>query len=109
MDNVRASEFSGLGEEFSGLKQLSVINVGLTTLDGLPHLPTLERVRLVSVARSICRGNEPTPLQLELGDNKLTGGLERLSNCPALVHVSLVGNRIRSVEDLEPLVGEVGT
>ncbi len=48
----------------------------------------------------------PSP-QLELGDNKLTGALERLGQCPSLVHVSLVGNRIASVDDLQPLVGGV--
>ncbi len=44
LDTVRASEFSGLGEGFSGLKRLSAINVGLTSLEGLPPLPSLERV-----------------------------------------------------------------
>ena len=45
-----------------------------------------------------------TPPQVELGDNKLTGGLETLSQCPELRHLSLVGNRLASVDLLTPLV-----
>ena len=45
--------------------------------------------------------------QLELGDNKLAGGLETLGqNCPALRHLSLVGNRLSLVEELAPLVSQ---
>ena len=50
-----------------------------------------------------CHGNMLHP-QLELGDNKLTGGLEALSKCPSLRHLSLVGNRLASVDVLTPLV-----
>lgn len=42
--------------------------------------------------------------QLELGDNKLTSGLDALSKCPSLCYLSLVGNRLASIEDLTPLV-----
>ena len=42
--------------------------------------------------------------QLDLGDNKLTGGLDALQLCPALKHLSLVGNRIANLDDLKPLV-----
>ena len=43
-------------------------------------------------------------LQLELGDNKLTDNLDQLSHCPSLKHLSLVGNRIASFDDIKPLV-----
>ena len=51
----------------------------------------------------------PSSLQLELGDNRLTGGLEHLKGCPALQHLSLVGNRIALPDDLRPLVSLAAT
>ena len=42
--------------------------------------------------------------QLQLGDNKLSGGLDVLTNCPNLNKVGLAGNRIGEFEDLKPLV-----
>lgn len=83
LDNVRASKLQGLTSQFTSLKRLSIINVGLSSLEDFPELPTLER--------------------LELGDNRLTGGLEHLKGCPALQHLSLVGNRIALPDDLRPL------
>lgn len=44
LDNVRASKVEGL-DGYEKLKFLSVINVGLTSLDGFPALPTLEKVK----------------------------------------------------------------
>ncbi|CAI8050763.1 Acidic leucine-rich nuclear phosphoprotein 32-related protein [Geodia barretti] len=85
LDNVRETSIVGLTDKFSSLATLSVIHVGLTSLDGLPALPSLTK--------------------LELGDNKLTGGLEALSKCPEIRHLSLVGNRLASVDLLAPLKG----
>lgn len=42
--------------------------------------------------------------QLQLGDNKLNGGLEVLIGCPKLSELGLAGNRIGELEDLKPLV-----
>lgn len=42
--------------------------------------------------------------QLQVGDNKLIGGLEVLSSCPKLSRLGLAGNKIGELEDLKPLV-----
>ena len=46
-------------------------------------------------------------LQVELGDNKLSDGLEHLQGCPLITTVNLVGNRISSVDQLKPLVSNI--
>ena len=43
LDNVRASVI-GLTNEFSNLVKLSLVNVGLTSLDNFPTLSKLEQV-----------------------------------------------------------------
>ena len=42
--------------------------------------------------------------QLELSDNRISGGLTELLNCPNLTTLSLSGNRIKDLETIEPLV-----
>jgi len=42
--------------------------------------------------------------QIELGDNKLSEGLEHLHGCPLIATLSLVGNKISSIDQLKPLV-----
>ena len=44
LDNVCAAQISGLTQDFTSLKHLSIINTGLTTLDTFPALRGLERV-----------------------------------------------------------------
>ena len=44
LDNVRETSIVGLTDKFSSLATLSVIHVGLTSLDGLPALPSLTKV-----------------------------------------------------------------
>jgi len=84
LDNCRATNIEGLSERFTGLQALSLINVGLTSLKGLPSLPALKR--------------------LELSDNRITNGLELLStNCPSLEHLNLSNNKIKEVDALAPL------
>ena len=43
-------------------------------------------------------------LQLELNDNRLVNGLEKLSGCPQLVSLSLANNKIKALDALTPLV-----
>lgn len=51
------------------------------------------------------RDGERTPhVQLDLGDNKLKGGVDELKRCPSLRHISLVGNKIDSLDELKALV-----
>jgi len=44
LDNCRATQVSGLTDDFKNLLSLSLINVGLTTLKGFPNLPNLQKV-----------------------------------------------------------------
>lgn len=83
LDNCRATQVEGLTDEFKNLESLSMINVGLTTLKGFPALPNLKK--------------------LELSDNRILSGLNPLQECKSLTHLSLSGNRIASIEALEPL------
>ena len=46
LDNCRATVIEGLTSDFKNLESLSLINVGLTTLKGLPSLPSLKKVRV---------------------------------------------------------------
>lgn len=44
-------------------------------------------------------------LQLELSDNRISGGLEVLAEkCPNLTHLNLSGNKIKDLSTIEPLV-----
>lgn len=102
LDNVRASVISGLTDEFSNLVKLSLVNVGLTSLENFPILSKLEQV-----SERLEYGNfyaQHCSLQIELGDNKLSDGLEQLQGCPLITTVNLVGNRISAVDRLKPLV-----
>ncbi|XP_052786816.1 acidic leucine-rich nuclear phosphoprotein 32 family member B-like isoform X3 [Mya arenaria] len=83
LDNCRSQQIEGLTESYSGLESLSIINVGLTTLKGFPKLPNLRK--------------------LELSDNRISTGLNNLSGCPSLTHLSLSGNKIKDFEPLEAL------
>ena len=44
LDNVRASVITGLTDKFSNLVKLSLVNVGLTSLENFPILSKLEQV-----------------------------------------------------------------
>lgn len=83
LDNCRATSISGLTEEFSSLVTLSLINVGLTSLKGLPPLPALKT--------------------LEASENRISGGLECLHVCPELQYINLSGNKIKEISALAPL------
>lgn len=46
-------------------------------------------------------------LQLELSDNRISGGLEVLAErLVNLTHLNLSGNKFKDISTLEPLVGE---
>lgn len=83
LDNTRATQIEGLTDEYTALKSLSLIKIGLTSLKGFPKLPNLTR--------------------LELGDNRISGGLLVLKDCPKLSHLNLSNNKIKDLEALEPL------
>ncbi|XP_071442297.1 acidic leucine-rich nuclear phosphoprotein 32 family member A-like isoform X2 [Hetaerina americana] len=83
LDNCRSTSIVGLTDEFSNLRTLSLINIGLISLRGFPVLPNLTKI--------------------ELSDNRISGGLYHLHGSPKLVHINLGGNRISEFEALEPL------
>ena len=78
-----STEDSTLLASFENLRSLSILNAGLVTLKNFPNLPQIK--------------------ELELSDNKLTGNLEPILNCPELLKLSLAGNRISGFDALEPL------
>lgn len=83
LDNCRSTTIVGITDDFVNLETLSLINVGLTSLKGFPKLPNLKK--------------------LELSDNRISGGLNLLHTSPKLSHLNLSGNKIASLEALEPL------
>lgn len=83
LDNCRSTQIVGLTDEFCNLESLSLINVGLTSLKGFPKLPNLRK--------------------LELSDNRISGGFNLLSGSPKLSTLNLSGNKIASLDALEPL------
>lgn len=104
MDNARCSEVTGLSDKFTNLHRLSIVNAGLVSLKGFPSLVNLQEVHAKQhccccLLLCLC-----VWLQLQLGDNKLSGGLGALSECLHLSQLGLAGNKIGEIEDLKPLV-----
>ncbi|XP_031420623.1 acidic leucine-rich nuclear phosphoprotein 32 family member A-like isoform X2 [Clupea harengus] len=86
LDNCRSNEgkIEGLTDDFEELEFLSTINVGLTSVANLPKLNKLKK--------------------LELSDNRISGGLEVLSEkCPTLTHLNLSGNKVKDLSTIGPL------
>ncbi|CAN9509343.1 unnamed protein product [Ophioblennius macclurei] len=86
LDNCRTSDgkMEGITGEFSNLELLSLINVGLTSVTGVPKLDKLRK--------------------LELSDNRISGGLEVLAEqLVNLTHLNLSGNKFKDISTLEPL------
>jgi len=83
LDNCRSTSIVGLSDEYRNLEILSLINVGLTSLKGIPALTDLRK--------------------LELSDNRISNGLDYLLKTPNLTHLSLSGNKLKDIESLQPL------
>ncbi|XP_021186590.1 acidic leucine-rich nuclear phosphoprotein 32 family member A isoform X3 [Helicoverpa armigera] len=83
LDNCRSTNIVGLTDEYINLENLSLNNVGLTTLKGFPKLPKLRK--------------------LELSDNRISNGLNFLNGCKKLTHLNLSGNKIKDLDTLKPL------
>ncbi|XP_013385671.1 acidic leucine-rich nuclear phosphoprotein 32 family member B isoform X2 [Lingula anatina] len=85
LDNCRSTSIEGLTSDFVNLESLSLINVGLTSLKKFPKLTNLKK--------------------LELSDNRISCGLENLSECTNLTYLNLSGNKIKDISTLEALQG----
>jgi len=83
LDNCKANKIEGLTSEFKSLETLSLINLGLQSLESFPKLGSLKR--------------------LELSDNRISDGLDHLTVCPNITHLSLSGNKIKDFDVLSPL------
>lgn len=86
LDNARTqgSVEDAVTAEFAKLETLSLNNTYLTSLRGFPALASLRK--------------------LDLADNRISGGLERLISCSQLESLNLSNNKIKTFEVLEPLV-----
>ena len=84
LDNCKATNLDGLAVGFTNLVSLSLNAVGLVSLENFPALASLRR--------------------LELSDNKISGGLQRLVLSSKLKRLNLSNNRIKDLPTIEPLV-----
>ncbi|TKR93763.1 hypothetical protein L596_008164 [Steinernema carpocapsae] len=85
LDNCKSNgSVSGITKEFENLKNISMINCGLTSLEGFPKLPSLTRV--------------------DLSENKISN-FEPLLGSPNITHLLLCANKIAAVSELESLKG----
>jgi len=83
IDNCKSAQISGLTDKFINLQTLSMANCELASLKGFPSLPNLRK--------------------LDLSDNRISEGLDVLTECPELEYIGLSGNPIKTVSCLEPL------
>ncbi|CAH8624357.1 unnamed protein product [Heterobilharzia americana] len=95
LDNSKSVDVEGLTDEYSSLEVLSMTNVGLQSLAGLPCLTSLKSVSPSDFTN--------TALKLELSSNLISGGLDALLKCPNIEQLNLSSNKIESVEALLPL------
>jgi len=83
LDDCRSTSIVGLTDEYTGLRSLSLINVGLTSLKGFPNLPLL--------------------LYLDVSENRISNSLQNLSGCIKLKTLNLCQNKLKDLEAIEPL------
>ncbi|GMT28118.1 hypothetical protein PFISCL1PPCAC_19415, partial [Pristionchus fissidentatus] len=84
LDNCKSGTVKGLGENLTMLDTLSMVNCGLTSLEGLPLLPEL--------------------VILDISQNDLKDGLDIVAaKCPKLEKLVLSNNAFTTLEQFEPL------
>merc|ERR1712045_114849 len=84
LDGVKCGGEIDFGDyDFSALEVLTISEAGLTSLKNLPTLPNL--------------------LRLDLCKNRISKGLEKITECKKLTHLMLTGNRLKPTPELEVL------
>lgn len=84
LDNCKSKEIVGLeGQKWSRLNHISFIGCDLESISGLPKLP---EVRV-----------------LDLSENKLEDVSHLVESVPALYHLNLCGNNLKTIDQLKPL------
>ena len=90
LDGVKCGGEIDFGDyDFSSLEQLTIRDAGLTSLKNFPTLPNLQ--------------------QLDLCKNRISKGLECITECKNLKNLQLTGNRLKFTPDLEVLAPLVCT
>ena len=90
LDGVKCGGEIDFGDyDFSSLEQLTIRDAGLTSLKNFPTLPNLQ--------------------QLDLCKNRISKGLECITECKNLTNLQLTGNRLKFTPDLEVLAPLVCT
>ncbi|CAJ0572388.1 unnamed protein product, partial [Mesorhabditis spiculigera] len=107
LDNVQATDgkISGIPEGLVNLENLSLVNCGLTSLEGLPYLPKLKRLDLshnASLANTFDVVTKQCPElgALVLSECKIAdlAAIEELKGCKVET-LDLYGNPVASVAD----------
>merc|ERR1712079_680771 len=84
LDGVKCGGGIDFGDyDFSALEVLTISEAGLTSLKNFPTLPNL--------------------LRLDLCKNRISKGLEKITECKKLTHLMLTGNRLKPTPELEVL------
>ncbi|XP_027850812.2 acidic leucine-rich nuclear phosphoprotein 32 family member A-like [Aphis gossypii] len=83
LDDCRSTSIIGLTDAYVRLRNLSIINVGLTSLKGFPSLPSL--------------------VFLDISENRISNGLQTLSGCIKLKSLNLSQNKLKDIESIDPL------
>ena len=107
----RCTEFAkAMGEDsYVAMDELLLDGMSLETLGNMSFLKKCKNLHVLSMNSMGIKKLETFPEDLlieslELADNKLSEGLEALSNLKALVDLHLNGNEFASVKDLSSLV-----
>ncbi|XP_070489880.1 acidic leucine-rich nuclear phosphoprotein 32 family member A-like [Chironomus tepperi] len=83
LDGCISTSIEGLSNAFYNLVELSINNVGLTSIENFPELRSLKKLELVG--------------------NKISDGLMSLKACPELKILNLSSNNIENFNELKPL------
>ena len=103
LDGVKCGGEIDFGDyDFSALEVLTISEAGLTSLKNFPTLPNLLRVNTANSLPSFAC-TDSRYFQLDLCKNRISKGLEKITECKKLTHLMLTGNRLKPTPELEVL------